>query len=323
MKLIEPFAHILDVSNQLKKVEYCGRICYKSEDKITEDSYIKFIKNIINRGHESVLEHGNYIFECDDNTWKNIYEHYVNIPFEYYACLGYSARLRFTTFQNRYIISGNIRAWRDFFRACIDAYRDTEDELIGHQLCELFFGEHIAFVDLYPRGYQIGGINHKEYYKNQITDRLDLTPDEQKIHWTETVHFICSRSISHELVRHRALSVSQESQRFCSYNKGKFGNEVTFITPLWVNEQDFTKYVFNSAMSVAEQWYLQLLNKNTLQAQEARELLPNATKTELVMTGTIGEWMHFFNLRTVPATHPEMRRIVIPLYDEFKKEGLL
>lgn len=323
MKLIEPFAHILDVSNQLKKVEYCGRICYKSEDTITEDSYIKFIKNIINRGHESVLEHGNYIFTCDDNIWKDVYEHYVNIPFEYYAYLGYSARLRFTTFQNRYIISGNIRAWRDFFRVCIDAYKGTENELIGYQLCELFFGEHIAFVDLYPQGYQIGSVNHKEHYKNQITNISELTPDEQKIHWTETAHFICSRAISHELVRHRALSVSQVSQRYVAYNKDKFGNEVTFITPLWTKQQPSAEYTFNDTMCIAEHRYLRLLNENMLQAQEARELLPNATKTELVMTGTIGEWIHFFNLRTSLAAHPEMRRIVIPLYEEFKKEGLL
>lgn len=323
MKLIEPSAHILNMSDQLKKVEYCGRICYKSEDKITEESYITFIKNIIKRGHESVLEHGNYIFKCDAETWQCAYEYYINVPFELYANLGYSARLRFTRIKNRYIISGNIRAWRDFFKVVITDKCIGDPRNVGYALCEMFFGEHIAFADLYPQLYVFGKLDVTQYSITRITDRSELALEEQKTHWTETVHFICSRAISHELVRHRALSVSQESQRFCAYNKGKFGNEVTFINPLWAKEQDSAEYAFNHVIDIVEQWYLRLLNRGALQAQEARELLPNATKTELVMTGTIGEWMHFFNLRLANSAHPEMRRITFPLHNEFRKEGLL
>lgn len=141
-----------------------------------------------------------------------------------------------------------------------------------------------------------------------------------------TIKFTCSRGISHELVRHRVFSFSQESQRYCAYNKDQFGSEITFIKPLWYEQEgdlDSSNYPdYGYSLLYAENRYLDLL-ENGLKAQEAREVLPNSTKTEVMMTGFISDWQHFFKLRTDKSAHPEMRRMSIPLEEEFKKKGLL
>ena len=300
MRIIQPEAHILPMSDDiLKHVERCGRIAYKSENAITDDSYIRFIQNIIQRGHESVLEHGNYVFGL---PWQDYYytlDIYTGLIFEEKASDGFSGRIRFTTYKNKFVVSGNVRAWRDFIRVM-----QNEGEDIPAWMCAFFFNNP-AFEDL---GLEF---SHGEFKQLQ---REDLTPAEADIHWTETVHIICSRAISHEFVRHRALSPTQESQRYCNYSKGKFGGEVTFIEPLW-----YPSMLLEQAWTDAESAYFGLLELGK-QPQEAREVLPNSTKTELVMTGTIGEWKHFFNLRCPEDAHPEARRIAIPLRDEFTEK---
>lgn len=139
-----------------------------------------------------------------------------------------------------------------------------------------------------------------------------------------TVKFICSRAISHELVRHRTFSFCQESQRYCNYSKDKFGREVTFIDPLYsdYDKKLITTEAFNnvyeilvSALEEAESYYFMLLDEG-FKAEEAREVLPNATKTEIVMTGFESDWIRFFNLRCDKAAHPEMRRLAIPLKEK-------
>lgn len=301
MRIIQPEAHILPQSGDiLKHVERCGRIAYKSEDAITEDSHIRFIQNIIKRGHESVLEHGNYVFELPWDAYDYTLEIYSSLLFEEKASDGFSGRIRFTAYKNKFVVSGNIRAWRDFIRVM-----QNEGEDIPAWMCAFFFNNP-AFEDL---GLEF---SHGEFKQLQ---REDLTPAEADIHWTETVHIICSRAISHEFVRHRALSPTQESQRYCNYSKGKFGGEVTFIQPLWYPYS----MLLEQAWTDAESAYFGLLEIG-MQPQEAREVLPNSTKTELVMTGTIGEWKHFFNLRCPEDAHPEARRIAIPLRDEFTEK---
>lgn len=136
-----------------------------------------------------------------------------------------------------------------------------------------------------------------------------------------TVRFICSRAISHELVRHRVFSFCQESQRYCNYSKDKFNNEITFISPIWLkdynsenlNECNYPDFVHG--LLCAEQKYLKLIEQG-LQPEQAREILPNAVKTEIVMTGFISDWEHFFDLRCDKAAHPEMRNLAIPLKEK-------
>lgn len=137
-------------------------------------------------------------------------------------------------------------------------------------------------------------------------------------HVSISVRIICDRGVSHELVRHRLASYSQESQRYCAYK-----DEVEFISPWWwvENDKEDTKYYnlwpsFVSSMIGAECYYQSLL-KGGLHPQDARAVLPNATKTEIVMSCNIREWRHVFKLRTSKAAHPEMCRIMCPMLKEF------
>lgn len=177
----------------LKDIEHAGRVCYKNEDKIIEDSVKRFVQRVIKSGHESVIEH-------------------ISI----------------------------------------------------------------------------------------------------------SVRIICDRGVSHEIVRHRLASYSQESTRYCNYSKGKFGGEITIkVEPVfWDNWE--SAYIWLVAMQQAEQNYMQLISMGW-SPQEARSVLPNSLKTELVMTANLREWGHFFKLRCDKAAHPQMREIVCPILQTCKK----
>lgn len=123
-----------------------------------------------------------------------------------------------------------------------------------------------------------------------------------------TARIICDRGVSHELVRHRLASYSQESTRYCNYSKGKFGKELTFIRPCFWPDDSLQHHLWRSAISTAEGVYMYLL-ENGAKPEEARSVLPNSLKTEVVMTANLREWRHFFRLRCAPAAHPQMREI--------------
>ena len=123
-----------------------------------------------------------------------------------------------------------------------------------------------------------------------------------------TARIICDRGVSHELVRHRLASYSQESTRYCNYSKGKFGKELTFIRPCFWPDDSLQYHLWRSTMSIAEGVYMYLL-ENGAKPEEARSVLPNSLKTEVVMTANLREWRHFFRLRCAPAAHPQMREI--------------
>lgn len=137
-------------------------------------------------------------------------------------------------------------------------------------------------------------------------------------HVTASVRFIVDRGVSHEIVRHRiGVGFAQESTRFCNYSKGQFGGELTFIRPLFWVDNPYSYHVWLRAMSDAEHHYLHLV-KNGAKPQEARSVLPNSLKTDLVMTATFTAWRHFFRLRTDSAAHPQMREVTVPLLSEFR-----
>ena len=180
--------------------------------------------------------------------------------------------------------------------------------------------------------------NYRVLVENKWFDDLkyqcDPTPSHEK---RITVKFICDRGVSHEFVRHRVFSFAQESQRYCNYNKDKFNNELTFIRPTWLNiptgdytywdgdwcDIDNMKIQLPSDNGVADNFlwclnnagmqYRLLINKG-LKPQEARAILPNATKTELVMTGFESDWEHFLSLRTSKNAHPDAKKLA----DELK-----
>ena len=121
----------------------------------------------------------------------------------------------------------------------------------------------------------------------------------------------------------RVFSFAQESTRFCNYSKGKFGRELTFISPSWWDDaNNSVKSLFLDSLSTAEDCYMEMLD-NGCKAQEARQVLPNALKTEVVMTGFVSDWKHFFDLRCAKNAHPDMRRLAIPLQDKFKELGYI
>lgn len=137
-------------------------------------------------------------------------------------------------------------------------------------------------------------------------------------HGAITVKFICDRGVTHELVRHRIASFSQESTRYCNYSKDKFGNELTFIDPRGgfpeITREEFA--IWEEAMVEAEVYYLRMIDLGS-KAQLARDVLPNSLKTEIVMTTNPREWRHVFKLRCAEAAHPQMREVMLPLRAEF------
>jgi len=168
-----------------------------------------------------------------------------------------------------------------------------------------------------------------------------ITPDSSKVfllmllnpnkkhesvleHAVATFRFITDRGVTHEIVRHRLVSYSQESTRYCNYGKGKFGNELTVILPVRfynVNSNEESDKYSNwiTGIERCEQHYLKAIELGE-KPQEARDLLPNSLKTEIVMTANFREWRHFFKLRTSAAAHPQMRDLASQALEIMRKE---
>ena len=165
---------------------------------------------------------------------------------------------------------------------------------------------------------KITGNSSRDFIRNIIASGHESVIEHEKV----TVRVICDRGISHEIVRHRIASYSQESTRYCNYTKNKFGNEITAIEPcFWKSgsEADKEKYaIWKNSIEAIEKAYFKLIELGA-SPQEARSILPNSLKTEIVMTMNLREWRHFFKLRTSNKAHPQIREIAIPLLNEFKK----
>ena len=137
-------------------------------------------------------------------------------------------------------------------------------------------------------------------------------------HQSVTVRVICDRGVTHEIVRHRLASYTQESTRYCNYTKGKFGSEITVIEPCFWSAEDEKYKIWKQTIEQIEMAYNKLVELGA-SPQEARSILPNSLKTEIVMTMNLRAWHHFFILRTARSAHPQMREIAIPLLKEFQK----
>lgn len=267
MKLIESSVQIIEERDPYKMIELAGRTCYKSEDKITEDSAKEFVDRMIKLGHGAMLEHGTVYLDLSNSAGD-----YDLVPF--FASNKYS-KINIVSLEDRvhnYITTN--------FRVLVENFTEDSISYILQYQCE-----------------------PTEYHEKRITAK-----------------FICDRGVSHEFVRHRVFSFAQESTRYCNYSKDKFGNELTFIKPSWIEEsidslnQEFRDTdrddtsIFIRALRSAEEEYFTLLN-NGWKPQQARQVLPNATKTELVMTGFESDWEHFFELRCSGAAHPDAKKL--------------
>lgn len=135
-------------------------------------------------------------------------------------------------------------------------------------------------------------------------------------HQSITVRVICDRGVTHEIVRHRLFSFTQESTRYCNYAKDKFDNEITVIDPLFWAAEDPKYILWKSTMQTLENAYIELIRLGA-KPEEARTVLPTSLKTEIVMTANIREWRHFFRMRIGKECHPQMREMSIPMLAEF------
>lgn len=298
MRLIKSSFEILEqepgIQGIYKQIERAGRTCYKSEDRITEDSAEKFVNMIKDRQHTAMLEHGTVYLETEN---PRVYYKYVN---------------------------------KQYSKVNIIKYTKTGSDIITPQ------------NPLYERGHVT--TNYRVLYENNWLDDLKYLCEPTEYHEKRiTVKFICDRGVSHELVRHRVFSFAQESTRYCNYSKDKFGKELTFIEPCWLEDYNYDDNTYNQlfidSLRWAEAHYLDLLKKwedkipgeryktgfrnNPWTPQQARAVLPNALKTELVMTGTVEQWKGFFKLRCDKAAHPQARELAVPLKEEFIKRNLI
>ena len=173
---------------------------------------------------------------------------------------------------------------------------------------------HIAYITT----------NYRVLVENGWLDDLQYQCEPTEHHEKRiTVKFILPISISREFIRHRTASFAEQSTRYCNYSKSKFGEELTFITPYWYDNVDsYTKNEFDRGLQYAEGYYMFMVDKG-MKPQEAREILPLCTKTELVMTCFALDWLHFFQLRCHSTAHPQARELAIPLKEEFIKKGFI
>jgi len=331
MNLIKPFTKEIKLNLEnsvtiLKHIETCGRICYKSEDKITDDSYISFVKMLISKGHFAMLEHNLIPIELSGERSFELYSllkdyQYINEDsFESYT----TSYVNYTKTNNRIIISANLRVYRDLFKYFKDSV--WVHHLI-HFLVSKGFG--IIFEDLIDEESNFTYLNYPHLKSlpelRLVTNVEDLTIGERLFHEFKSVLFVCDRGVSHELVRHRVANFAQESTRYCNYGKESHMN---FIIPSWLNMKegicDYYTYpdrenleliIWLEAMDIAEHKYNVLIKKGW-KPQEARSILPNSLKTEIIVSMNMRGWKHFFDMRLPLSAHPQMRELTIPLYEE-------
>ena len=308
---------IITETEPLKKIERIARICYKSEDKITDGSDIKMINMLIARKHTAMLEHANIIVSVPESVYTAVKTDIetvletipaINIPDRCY--------LRFTK-HSKYIISGNIRAWYEYFS---NKFFNRNKELY------VVINKHIHNIFNFFDETEIETHNTCHI----ITDMSELSDEERMIHEEISVIFTTDRGVTHELVRMRKASFAQESTRYCNYSADKFGNHITVIKPCFWNNEIVTNDITGAALSKytawqaacesAEHYYFALLS-NGATPQEARDVLPTSVKSEIVVTANLTEWCHILNLRACDATgkaHPQMHEITIPLLNDVK-----
>lgn len=281
MKLInstvEELAEINNLWGAKRMIERAGRTCYKSEDKITEDSCEEFVQRMINSGHMSVLEHGTIYLTVttkgEDTDVDAIARYMMN---QYSMCV-------YNNETNAYYITTNYRV-----------------------IVENGWEKDLKYIS-----------GRTQYHIGRRTFRIT-----------------CDRGVSHEIVRHRCLSFAQESTRYCNYSKDKFDNEITYIIPTKLEDKlkagqyvywdddwcDLNDYkimypcnnddvdTFLQQLNTDEMTYTFLINEGW-KPQEARQILPNALKTEIIVTGFEQDFAQFIKLRSAKNAHPDIQKI--------------
>ena len=304
MKIIPPSFEILsdlDRGSMAARLEACGRICYKSEAKITPESAAPFIRNILKSGHNSVAEMAVCTIKVVLDNRSMVERFFETMPKYLSVSL---------LDKNVLLITGSVRAFRELYR------NHPSVKLIKGVTKFLAEQTPAFYFDLVPKN---GWPRQDGILVEKLTlAEVDELPVDLLVkHRFLAVKLITNRAVTHEIVRHRPCSFLQESQRYCRYDKEQFGSEVTFIKPMFFAEDSPEFALWQKAMAETEALYLKLLETSSPQA--ARTVLPNSCKTEIIVYANLLEWLHIFKLRTSPAAEPSMRELMIPLAAEFKK----
>ncbi len=192
----------------------------------------------------------------------------------------------------------------------------------GYEIITPILGHELKLIEIAGRTcYKSEDKITDESAKRFVAGLIKRNHEAMLEHSFLSIRFICDRGVSHELVRHRLASFAQESTRYCNYSQDKFGNELTFIKPLFWDKDSFEYTRWLNVCKTAEDEYFRLLSQPGVTPQEARAVLPNSIKTEVVMSTNYREWRHFFKLRAARATgpaHPQMEEITRPLLAELK-----
>ena len=292
MKLIKANFNIIEqdlgIDGIYKIIEQAGRTCYKSEDKITEDSAKEFVDRMIKSGHGAMLEHGTVYLAMPTETM---------IPIE-------------------------ANGWGKYTK---NPYSK------GFRVCDVNGQKRVAITT-----------NLRVLVENGWLDDLQYICEPTEYHEKRiTVKFITDQGILREFTRHRVFSFAVESTRYCNYSKNRFSHEITFIQPNWISDKDVENYHmdfgyftdqdtnhitavnrFISALKNAEYFYMELI-KLGYKPQQARNILPLATKCDMVMTGFVSDWKHFFELRDATSAHPQAQELAHSLHETFIQRGLI
>ena len=256
-------------------LERCGRVCYQSDHLTKEGSDATFVKRIMNNGHTSVIEH--YFVGIDIPT-EDV-EVIENIKENPYLRIIYRNKSRVS-------VVGNLRAWYDFVNVNPHAYR-----------------LHSTLCRLYPLIFKFEANNLRPY----STFELD------GVNKPLTVSIITNRAIANELVRHRIMSYSQTSTRYCNFSREKFGGRLEFVKSAdWGDIPEYERIQIKLAFDRIEEIY----NKSDRKAQHNRDSLPLQLKTQLIMTGTIGMWKNVYCQRSSVAAHPMVRELMQLIMDK-------
>ena len=302
MRVVTPSYEIqdeLDQASLLIRLEACGRICYKSEEKITKDSALPFVKKIAEHGHNSVMEMAVVTLKVGCSAEQ--FEAFLLLKPKYFFI---------DRVDEQMLVTGSIRSFREVYQ------RAANNVLVEAMVSFLVNGHPYLFEGIWDGGQGRTGASRATVRKLDLQE-VEALPDHLLArHRFSGVKFIVNRAVTHEIVRHRPCSFLQESQRYCRYSQDKFGSQVTFIKPMFYKEGTEEYQLWEKAMEDTEQIYLQLLETSTPQA--ARTVLPNSCKTEIIVYCNLEEWKHIFSLRTTPAAEPSMREVMIPLATEMK-----
>lgn len=285
---IYPLSRIEDICTH---IERCGRICYKSESKITSETAIPFISGILKSGHESVIEHANVIFTLPE-TEKNR----RLLTMRDIRGLSVSKEQDSQTKKTVLVVSGNIRAFRDIARQY-----DVHDFLtaLGNPL---FMIKQEALPAL--EGLQQAGVQTSRF---------------SEMHNYITTHAVCDIGAYKDITRHRLASFSIESTRFCNYSKGKFGSELTMIEPCNIDRDTSLYDEWLRCMRMIESSYMKMADSGA-KGDQLRMLLPHSAKADMIMTANIPEWKHIFALRCHSAAHPSVQCVMKKLLRLFYQQ---